>query len=359
MDKKILIPVLACMAVFAFAQCKEAPRLPGERWSVEKAELWYAEQGWITGCNYVPSTAVNQLEMWQVHTFDPPTIDCELGWAQELGFNTMRVFLHSMAWQQDPQGFKDRVEEYLKISDKHGIKTMFVFFDDCWQPEPSPGKQPEPVPGEHNSRWVHDPAVSLRADTVSLYAALEPYMKDVMETFRDDKRVLMWDLYNEPGNTKQGFASFPLLQKAFQWAREINPSQPLTAGVWNRSFVRLNKFQNENSDIVTFHSYLDPEGQKNDIEKLKAYGRPMISTEWMARTHNCLFENVMPLYKEENVGALNWGFVQGKTNTIFSWKEPRPDGSEPEVWFHDILRTDGTPYMQSEVEVIRTLNGKK
>ena len=67
----------------------------------------------------------------------------------------------------------------------------------------------------------------------------------------------------------------------------------------------------------------------------------------------------MPMLKEKNVGAINWGFVAGKTNTIYKWADTIPDGSEPDLWFHDILRKDGTPYDQEEIDIIKLLNGKK
>ena len=55
------------------------------------------------------------------------------------------------------------------------------------------------------------------------------------------------------------------------------------------------------------------------------------------------------------VGAINWGLVAGKTNTIFAWDTPLPDVAEPSLWFHDIFRSDGTPYSTEEVECIRSL----
>ena len=111
-------------------------------WTTEQANEWYEQWNWIRGCNFIPSTAINQLEMWQAETFDPETIDRELGWAEELGFNCMRVFLHHVAWEVDQEGFKDRMNKYLEISDSHGISTMFVFLDDCWRESCAPGKQP-------------------------------------------------------------------------------------------------------------------------------------------------------------------------------------------------------------------------
>lgn len=329
----------------------------GKVWSVEKANAWYNAHKWLTGADYITSTAINQLEMWQGETFDAPTIDKELGWAENIGFNTMRVFLHSLAWKQDPEGFKKRVNEFLSIADKHHIQPMFVFFDDVWNKTPKPGKQPEPKPGIHNSGWVQDPGQPASNDT-TLYPQLERYVKDVLTTFAHDKRILLWDLYNEPGNSNKRDSSLTLLTKIFEWARSVNPDQPLSAGLWAWDFEKLNTFQVLNSDIITYHDYEEAPWHERVIQLLKVTGRPLICTEYMARTRNSRFSTILPLLKKENVGAINWGFVSGKTNTIYAWDTPIPDGSEPVEWFHDIFRKDGTPYRNDEVELIRKLNGK-
>ena len=321
-----------------------------EVWSKEKANEWYATKGWLAGSNFTPSTAINQLEFWQAETFDTATIDRELGYAEGIGFNVMRVFLHHVAWQVDKEGFKNRMNTYLSIADKHHIQTMFVFFDDVWDSSYHAGKQREPKPGIHNSGWVRDPG-KLYYEEPALVDTLEAYVKDVLTTFKNDNRILLWDLYNEPGNSGYGNKSMPLLQKAFSWAREINPDQPLSAGVWDPKLTDLNKFQLENDDVITYHNYNKEDEHAKVIDSLKKYGRPLICTEYMARTRGSLFSNIMPLLKKENVGAINWGFVSGKTNTIYAWDTPMPDGKEPKVWFHDIFRKDGTPFSTDEIEV--------
>ena len=228
--------------------------VPGKQWTAEKANAWYATHTWITGANFIPSTAINQLEMWQASTFDSATINRELGWAEGIGFNAMRVFLHSVAWKQDPVGFKNRVNTYLGIADRHHIQTIFVFFDDCWNKEPKVGKQPDPKPGIHNSGWVQDPGDPYSADS-TVFPQLEKYVKDVLTRFRHDKRVLLWDLYNEPGNSGKKETSLPLLTNIFRWARAVNPDQPVSAGLWSWDFEKLNAFQSANSDVVTYHDY--------------------------------------------------------------------------------------------------------
>ena len=329
---------------------------PGTKWSLDKAQMWSKQIGWLRGSNFNPSTAINQLETWQAESFDPETIDRELGWAEEIGFNCMRVYLHHLAWQIDKEGFKSRMDKYLTIADSHGIKTIFVFFDDCWNAEYKAGKQPDPKPGIHNSGWVRDPG-DLIFQAPTLMDTLEAYVKDVLTHFADDERIALWDLYNEPGNNGLEMKSMPLLKNVFAWAREINPSQPVSVGLWNRRFTELNKYQLENSDIITYHNYSNEMNHMKAIDSLKSYGRPMVCTEYMARTRDSRFENIMPLLKQEHVGAINWGLVSGKSNTIYAWDTPVPDGSEPKVWFHDIFRKDGSVYDQEEIDLIKKLTG--
>jgi len=328
----------------------------GQRWTVEKANTWYKQQGWLRGSNFQPSTAINQLEMFQAETFDPNTIDKELGWAQELGFNVMRVYLHHLLWASDKEGFKKRLDIYLRISSKHKIKTLFVIFDDCWNDTARLGKQPEPKIGTHNSGWVRDPGTMIYSHPDTL-KTLELYVKDLLTTFKNDRRILMWDLYNEPGNWNQFQKSLPLLTSVFKWAREVNPSQPVTAGVWSHgeNFNELNNFQLQNSDIITYHNYSYIDNHINNIDTLRKYGRPLICTEYMARRNGSIFQLIMPLLKKENVGAINWGFVSGKTNTIFAWDTPISDGKEPPLWFHDIYRRDHTPFSKEEIKFIKAI----
>ena len=361
---------LIFLAIFFFTACTQKKKdvssqnktsnelTIAKRWSEEKANAWSTDKPWLRGANFNPSTAINQLETWQAETFDPETIDRELGWAEDIGLNCMRVYLHHVAWEVDKEGFKRRINEYLSIADKHGIATMFVFFDDCWNPTYESGEQPFPKPGVHNSGWVRDPG-ELLFTSDGLLPILENYVKDILTTFKDDKRIILWDLYNEPGNSGYGNRSIPLLKSVFAWAREINPTQPLSVGVWNDQLSDLNKFQLENSDIITYHNYSDEIQHQAAIDDLAKLNRPMMCTEYMARRNNSLFSNIMPILKEQNIGAINWGLVDGKSNTKYAWDDPIPDGSEPELWFHEIFRKDGTPYKQEEVDIIKELTMKK
>ena len=351
------------------------------RWAREKANAWYAGQPWLMGCNFIPSTAINQLEMWQADTFDPETIDRELGWAADLGFATVRVYLHDLLWFAEAAAFKDRIERYLEIAARHRIQTMFVLFDDCWHDDPALGPQPEPVPGVHNSGWVKSPGSKVVRDPAQ-WGRLENYVSDIVGTFGSDDRVVVWDIYNEPGNrfllslglpVLPRYARLiyqllsylllpsptaPLLQEAFSWARSARPGQPLTTATWYLTTSlesKLNRLALALSDVVSFHSYFDLETTSRLVRQLQALGRPLLCTEYLARKAGCLFETHLPFFKQEKIGCYNWGLVSGKTQTIYSWEERIETGEEPCLWFHDILRPDGTPYREEEVRLIRKL----
>lgn len=341
-------------------------------WPADKAREWYDQQPWIIGCNFIPSTAINQLEMWQAETFDPDTIRTELGWAQSLGFNTARVYLHDLLWQQDAEGFLNRVDQYLEIADAAGIRTMFVLFDGVWDPNPALGEQPAPRPGVHNSGWVQNPHRDILKDA-SRHGELEPYVKGVLKRFHDDPRVLLWDLYNEPDNNnvlsyaddeidnKEEMA-FALLRETFKWAREVNPSQPLTVAVWHGVWpegdrmTELDTYMLENSDVISFHNYAPLGYTEKRVGWLRRFDRPIICSEYLARAMGNTFEEILPYYKEQRIGAINWGLVAGKTQTIQPWGSwTNPVATEPDPWHHDIFREDGTPYRESEPELIRSL----
>lgn len=337
------------------------------RWSEEKINRWYSEKGWLLGCNYAPSSAVNQLEMWEADSFDPATIDRELGWAENLGFNSIRVFLHHLLWEHDAPGLKERMETFLQIADGHGIGVMFVLFDSVWNPFPEPGKREYKI-GVHNSGWLQSPGIEILKD-VSRHDEMKDYVKGVISHFANDTRIHVWDLFNEPCNTNgSSYGAFEpknkaelglhLLEKAFQWAREVNPSQPLTSGVWigewsEEEIKPLDRFMLHNSDVITFHNYESPEEMERRIVKLKRFNRPILCTEYMARGFNNTFESILPVFKKHNVSGYNWGLVAGKTQTSYPWDSwsVSYDG-EPSLWFHDIFREDGTPYNEEEVRYL-------
>jgi len=343
------------------------------RWSEQRAADWYAQQPWLVGSNYIPATAINQLEMWQPGTFDPQRIDLELGWAESIGLNTMRVFLHDLLWQQDAPGFLNRMEIFLSIANKHHIKILFVLFDSCWDPNPHLGKQRDPRPGVHNSGWVQSPGSTALKDAAQL-PRLEAYVKGVVGAFAHDLRVLGWDVWNEPSGTNQGSYEnqelsskldlvLALLPKVFTWAREAGPTQPLTSGVWEGNWSSpeklgpMEKIQFEQSDVLSFHNYGKPAEFTERVRWLEKYHRPILCTEYMARPNHSTFQGILPIAKKHRVAAINWGLVAGKTQTWLpwdSWQKPYVD-RQPKQWFHEIFRTDGQPYSPQEVDFIRKL----
>lgn len=326
------------------------------RWSGVKAQTWYEQRNPIRGCNYLPRTAVNTTEFWQASSFDPETISEELVWAQRAGYNSVRVFVQFLVWQQDARGLKQHMDHFLQIADAHGLSTMFVLFDDCAfaDKEPYLGPQDDPIPGVHNSGWTPSPGLK-RVTDIETWQPLEAYIKDIVTTFADDGRVLIWDLYNEPGNSQLHEKSIPLVEAAFRWARAANPQQPLTSGAWGPD-AELSDLMSERlfelSDIVSFHYYKN-EGLERAIERCKTFGRPVICTEWLHRRFGQTADRVLPLFSREHIGWYNWGLVAGRTQTYLDWR-PEENTGNLTVWQHDILRADGTPYDAGEIEQFKS-----
>ena len=343
------------------------------RWSEAQAKAWYDQQPWLVGSNFIPSNAINELEMWQAESWDPATIDRELGWAEKIGMNTMRVFLHDLLWN-DPEAFRKRLNEFLSICEKHHIKPMLVIFDSVWDPNPKLGKQRDPKPGVHNSGWMQSPGAAI-ADEKE-YPRLEKYVKGVVAAFANDQRILAWDIWNEPDNVNTNIYQDPpnkvaliqkLLPQAFEWARSARPVQPLTCGVWKMNLDAkepndFEKMQLKQSDIISFHCYGDPATFEKYVKIMSVYNRPVICTEYLARGFKSNFETILPIGKKYKIGMINWGLVKGKTQTHLpwdSWQKPYVNGREPAVWHHEVFYPDGKPYKEEEVKVIRQLTSAK
>lgn len=344
------------------------------RWTEKQANDWYAKQPWLVGANFVPSDAINELEMFQAATFNPALNDKELGLGESIGMNTMRVFLQDQLWQQDPEGFKKRLDIFLSIAAKHHIRPLLVLFDSCWETNPHLGPQHPPIPGVHNSGWVQSPGKQELQDR-SYEPKLKAYVQGVVGAFANDDRILGWDIWNEPDNQGGDVeADVPakvrrvdeLLPKAFAWARAENPSQPLTSGVWTGNWSdpakesATTKIQLAESDVISFHNYGWPEEFEARIKELEPLHRPILCTEYMARGAGSTFDGSLPIAKKYNIAAINWGLVAGKTQTYLpwdSWKRPYVL-MQPTIWFHEVFRQDDTPYRQHEVDLIRQLTGR-
>jgi len=368
-------PALLRSLIAAFCVCVAftASAESHARWTEQEANAWYAQQPWLVGSDYLPYNAINELEMWQADTFDPQRIDIELGWAEAIGMNTMRVFLHDLLWQQDPEGFRKRIDTFLAICAKHHIRPIIVLFDSVWDPNPKLGPQHPPIPGVHNSGWVQSPGGAALADP-SQYPRLEAYVTGVIGAFASDPRVLAWDLWNEPDNSNIPAYSVlepadklqlveRLLPRVFEWARSQHPVQPLTSGLWQgdwsslKTLTPIQRTQVEQSDVLSFHNYGFPEDFEQHVLLLEQYHRPIFCTEYMARGNGSLFDTILPIAQKYRVAAINWGFVKGKSQTNLPWDSwTRPYVLEqPAVWHHDIFYPDGKPYRQREIDLIRTL----
>lgn len=329
----------------------------GARWTPERAQRWADTQPWLCGCNFVPSTAINSTEMWQADSFDETVIDRELGWAADIGFNSVRVFLQYLVWDTDPDGLKRRMDLLLTLTSRHHMSAMPVLFDDCCQSgrQPYLGRQDPPIPGVCLSGWTPSPGHARAVDR-GAWPRLAQYVSDIVGQFGQDERVAIWDLYNEPGGGRPGGAlgegSLPLLKAAFEWARAAEPSQPLTVGTFGGEPESLTRVLLAESDVISFHAYMDLDRTRKMLVALQAHGRPVVCTEWMARTTGSRFETHLPLFKEHHVGCYSWGLVAGKTQTYYPWRS-QEGAPEPEVWFSDLLREDGTPYRPEEIEAIR------
>ncbi|TDK91542.1 1,4-beta-xylanase [Mycobacterium paragordonae] len=361
------------LALAAATALSRTPRASAEagRWPADRAHNWYQAQGWLVGVNYVTSTAINQLEMFQGGTYDPRRIDNELGAARFHGFNTVRVFLHDQLWAADRQGFQTRLAQFVGIAARHGIKPLFVLFDSCWDPFPRLGRQRAPKPGVHNSGWVQGPGAE-HIDDARYVGVMQEYVTGVLSQFRNDDRVLGWDLWNEPDNPAREYRKVErkdkldrvgaLLPQVFRWARAVDPVQPLTSGVWQGNWgdpgarSAIAGIQLDNADVITFHSYAPPAEFEGRIGELAPLGRPIICTEYLARSLGSTVEGILPIARRHNVGALNWGLVAGKTQTYFPWSSwDHPATAVPKQWFADLLQPDGRPFADGELQTIRKL----
>ena len=370
MKNKKINALLTQRTVAVFLTFAVATHAFAGRWSEEQANAWQQKTGWLVGCNFLPSTAINQLEMWQADSFDLETIDRELGWAESIGFNSVRVYLHDLLWKQDPQGFLKRIDQFLQVADEHNLGVMFVLFDSCWDPFPSLGQQRDPKPHVHNSGWVQSPGAEVLKDP-SRQVALREYVLGVVGHFRNDPRILVWDVWNEPDNPNTSAYGtvelpdkaervLPLLKKSFAWARQADPSQPLTSGIWIGTWPDPEKLspteqvQIDSSDVISFHNYADVGSLREAVRNLRRYHRPLLCTEYMSRGNGSTFEPHLGFLEAQGVSAYNWGLVSGKSQTIYPWDSwQKQYTAKPDLWFHDIFHPDGTPYRTKEVQFIR------
>jgi len=351
-----------CIAAIAAAQPSNAAEyFVAPRWSVEKAKAWGDANPWRCGVNYIPANAINYTAMWDKTSFSPDVIRRELKLMTDMGMNCVRFVMQYKVYEEDPAYFVSALDRFLSLCDEAGVKAMPIFFDDCSfgaSSDPVAGRQSEPLAGWYAWAWSPSPGHTMVIDERE-HPKLEKYVKDVLSRFKDDKRIFLWDLYNEPSASGLGKRSFPLLGKTFAWAREVDPSQPISSGIWNNDKT-LNAILLANSDVVTFHCYENRAKTAKRITEIvkMAGGRPVICTEWMNRPIGSTVKECLGLFKEANVGCIAWGLVNGKTQTHLPW------GHRPEklpykgVWQHDLFRGDFTPYDPSEIAIFRKTCGR-
>ena len=353
--KKIFLSILfvmsACFAKQATAQDST------QRWGEQRAWEWYNKQPWLCGFNYIPAYAINYTAMWDKTSFNADAIDKELALAEKTGFNVLRAVLQYAVYADDPQYFLKTLNTFTSVCDKHHIKFVPALFDDCVFGitfDPHTGKQPEPLKGWYAWAWSPSPGHTMVTDTTT-YPKLEAYVKAVIKRFKDDNRILLWDLYNEPTNGGLGSTTFPLLKRVVAAARSVNPSQPLSIDAWNNN-QRLNDIVFASSDVITFHNYGNKEQLKKEIKQLKQHNRPLINTEWMNRPNGSTIADNLEVFYNEKVGCMFWGLVNGKTQTDLPWGH-RPGDPLPKVWQHDLYHGDFTPYDKNEIETLKKYIG--
>ena len=347
-----------------------------ERWSREKIWAWYNAHPWLCGCNYFPADTLNMLDFWQALDFEHhmETARREFETARDIGFNTVRIFLSFEVWQVDAEGLKQRLDRFLALAAEYGISVMVTLGNDCHCPKeqyraPVVGVRPEVAWGYHGgvaatpfsgtTRVGYNPMVDDPAALEASYA----YVRDVVSAFRDDPRILIWDLWNEPGNSHRDSMSLPCMRRFFAIAREVGASQPLTACTWSIDCGKEPKFENlkeierealELSDIISFHYYGRFSHLVEAIALLKTLGRPILNTEWLHRLFGNKVETILPTFWLENIGSYNWGFFAGKSQTYEPWEGLRKRTDlDFSVWQHDLFRENGRPYDPREIDTIR------
>lgn len=349
-----------------------------QQWSTARAQSWYKEHGWACGFNYLPRTAVNWSEMWQADTFDLPVIEQELAWAESYGYNALRTNLPFIVWQHDREGLLMRIDAFLEIAARHHIQVMLTLTDDCGfsGDEPWFGPQKPPVPGVHNSQAAASPGRAIVMDP-DKWPQVEAYVRDILTHFSSDTRIAIWDLYNEPGNrgiflSPQEYAeadvaleeyALQMVRAVFRWARSVSPSQPLTVGAWHVAHERWGTLKHpidaaalELSDIISYHAYVPAAIQSDILHTLSQFNRPVLCTEWLSRHTHCVFSEQLPLFSAFDTGCYHWGLVQGKTQTWLPWPGVNKSHPDPQsLWFHDVLKPDGTPCCSDEMRLVKQL----
>ena len=348
------------------------------RWSKERVWEWYNKQPWMRGCNFMGSDCANRIDQWQALGFEEriKTADRELKLAAETGFNTIRIILEYIVWRDDHDAFMERLDRYLDTAYQYGIRAMIVFGNDCLVTKDNPysnlqlGVQKYDW-GYHGGRkWsqhsdrdkANEPGYSL-LDEPDQAVRIYEWVREIIEKYKNDDRVVFWDLYNEPGNSRRTHITMPHLKKFFEIARDVNPMQPLTSAIWHFPSPKMPEvelFCLENSDVISYHSYGPYTQNIKFIQALKQHERPILCTEWLGRTFQNRVQEMFPLFFLEKIGCYCWGFVAGLYQTYEPWEavwERYKNGTATDidftVWFHDLYRPSLRPYDPHETDLIK------
>lgn len=354
------------------------------RWTEEQIWSWYNARKWISGFNFYPSQCLNQTEMWQEyhHTQVFQDIGKELSLASSLGLTSLRTLFPFELYLRQPEVFFRHIEEFLALSDSFGITVMPVLFDDCcvpksrWEPM-SFGPQPDPVPGYFGGSPVtcFDDQGEIGyclTDDEGMDETVHCYIHDLAEHYRDDQRIILWNIWNEAGNSNRGSRSLPMMRNVFMWLREENMSQPLTADVFCAmpgcpfpdEYMRAPRVESEIelaaielSDIISFHYYGDYVHMRNLIRDLRRWRRPLICDEWLHRPMHSFLQTHLPLLKQEKVGSYFFGFVNGKRQFHEPWEYlKKRNDMDFTLWMHDLFHSDFRPYDPEEITVLKRCN---
>ena len=347
-------------------------------WTPKQANEWYNGLPYLAGVNYVPSYAVNAIEVWSDETFDIKTIERELLLLKSINMNVIRIFLNDKVHQHNPDALYSKMQQLLDLCEKHDIYVMFTFFTNGGRPESNLGKQPEPVPGKHNSQWVKSPSLSVLGDD-SKWGYLRDYVFGTVSKFADNKRVIAWNVFNEPGNVSSTHVpgqkamsndehvnylinTKKLMEKSFKWAREANPSQPITAPIWTDDPFISKMFSGaieNNCDVMSYHCYENIVKHYNIINRLKKHGRPIMCTEWLARHSGSTFNPALQFLKANKIASFSFGLKKGRIQTHLAWPwflNSQLKGVN-EIWLHDIFDENDNPYCPEECAYIKRILG--
>jgi hypothetical protein len=350
---RILFSVFAgcCLITGSYSQPIDAPvnkkELMDQRWTVTRAHEYMQSYGVIKGCNFVPSYCKSPMQHFI--DFREDIIRKELGYAKKAGLNSIRLWIPCFAWQSDRQTFYQVLDKYLEICNEMQFSIMatltcYSIKKDTFQ-EKLEVKPQRFYPGVHIQPLEIEGIYRREADD---WPVIREYYQEITKRYGDNRTIIVWDLYNEAWEKDRD-----LQEHLFQWVREVDPGQPLTA-CWGA---------HDYSDVITFHTYQPPGGKKRDelpgllsfeeeINYALSYNRPVLCTEWLARTFGNNFQNVLPVFAAYNIGFYFWGLVAGSGQYRFPWNWPE-GAPEPYLWFHEILYPDGHPYKREEIDMIR------